>query len=413
MTPPFEVPDEVGHYWRASSIAYGTIAGPRTTIMPRGFAVFVWLLWTPERGRHLTIAQMRAARGVPLESELRVPLRTPAYYSPAAYLPQIAAALAARSLNVRPFYGFYVGRLATLIASLIVVLLACQLTPRFRDHFEAVTLLPMSLSLFGSWSADAMTIASAFLATALLLRAILADVPLEWREMIALSVSLAWLSLCKPSYALIAVLAFCIPAQRFGSVARLAFFSVLSLVVLAGVVVSASLTYATAVAFHRPDLPVDAHAQLHFIAGHPMQFVSIIIGDLRASVSGYLESMTGRIGLYELKLPLGITLLLLATLAAIGLTNGPALPLSVRLLALLAATAILLGILTYLYVTASIAGGSTIEGTQGRYVLPLLPLLLATMRIRRIRRLVPPVAIVVVAVVANAVAIAVLVHRYW
>jgi len=34
ITPPFEVPDEVGHYWRASSIAYGYIATPRPQ-MPR------------------------------------------------------------------------------------------------------------------------------------------------------------------------------------------------------------------------------------------------------------------------------------------------------------------------------------------------------------------------------------------
>src|SRR5437867_1900882 len=210
MTPPFEVPDEVGHYWRASSIAYGNLGRGRP-VMPRGFRIIVWAFWTPERGRHLTAEQMRLARGVQLESEVRVPLRVPAYYSPAAYLPQICAALVTRVAGLRPFFGFYAGRLVTLLASIAFILVATWIAPQFRDHFHAVALLPMSLFLFGSWSADAMTIVSAFLVTALLLRANLTGAPMSRHEMIALICASAWLSLCKPSYILITLLALTIP----------------------------------------------------------------------------------------------------------------------------------------------------------------------------------------------------------
>jgi uncharacterized membrane protein len=412
ITPPFEVPDEVGHYWRASSIAYGYL-GRGQPVMPRGFKIIVWALWTPERDRHVTAEKMRLARGVQLEPQVRVPFRTPAYYSPAAYLPQIGAALVARIAAARPFFGFYAGRLATLLTSIALLLLATRIAPQFRDHFHAVALLPMSLFLFGSWSADAMTIVSAFLVTALVLRAILRGTPMSRPEMVSLICAAAWLSLCKPSYILIAVLALMIPRHRFGSAGRrFLFLGLLLLVVIAAAALSVWLTMSTAVAFPRSDIPVDAHAQLQFIADDPLRFAGILVHDLHINGTDYIKAMTGRFGLYDVSLPAGVGLVLLAMLAAVGLLNGPSQPARVRVVTLFVAAAIFIGILTYLYVTSSIAGGTTIEGTQGRYILAILPLILASMRVPRIPGL-PYAAIVVIAVAANAIAMCGLLHRYW
>ena len=413
ITPPFEVPDEVGHFWHASSIAYGYL-DRGLPVMPRGFRIIVWALWTPERGRHLTAEKMRLARGVQLEHRVRVPLRTPAYYSAAAYVPQIGAALITRVVGARPFFGFYAGRLATLSASVAFILLASWIAPQFRDHFHAVSLLPMSLFLFGSWSADAMTIASALLVTAVLLRAILSDAPMSRLEMIALICASAWLSLCKPSYILATLLALTIPRSRFESAARrFASVEVLLLVVIAAATLSVWLTMSTAVAFPRSDIPVDARAQLQFVADDPIRFVGVLAHDLRANGLDYIKAMTGRFGLYDVNLPNGVTLVLLATLLAVGLMNGPSLSTSVRIAAMFIVAAIFIGILIYLYVTSSIAGGATIEGMQGRYVLPILPLILAAVCVPHPRAHLPHAAIVIIAVGANAVAIFVLLHRYW
>ena len=413
ITPPFEVPDEVGHYWRASSIAYGYV-GRGQPVMPRGFKIIVWALWTPERGLHLTAEKMRLARGVQLETQVRVPFRTPVYYSPAAYLPQIGAALVTRIAAVRPFFGFYAGRLATVLASIALLLLATWIAPQFRDHFHAVALLPMSLFLFASWSADAMTIVSAFLVTALLLRAILRGAPMSRLEMVSLICAAAWLSLCKPSYILIAILALTIPRSRFASAGRrYLFVGTLLLVVIAAGALSVWLAMSTAVAFPRSDIPVDARAQLQFIVDDPMRFAGVLAHDLRVNGVHYIKAMTGRFGLYEVSVPAGVTLVLLAMLAAVGVMNGPSLRGSLRIVMLFVAAAIFIGILTYLYVTSSIAGGTMIEGTQGRYILPILPLILALMPVPRIPGRLPHAAIVVIAVAANAIAICVLLHRYW
>ncbi|HEY8131744.1 MAG TPA: DUF2142 domain-containing protein [Thermoanaerobaculia bacterium] len=413
ITPPFEVPDEVGHYWRASSIAYGNV-GRGSPVMPRGFRIIVWALWTVDRNRHLTAERMRLARGVQLESDVPVSLRTPAYYSPAAYLPQISAAFVTRVAAVRPFFGFYAGRLATLLVSIALILLASGIAPQLRDHFHGVALLPMSLFLFGSWSADAMTIVSAFLTTAFLLRAILRSSPTSYLEMVSLVSVSAWLALCKPSYIFITLLALTIPRDRFESFGRRFSFVGFLLVVVIGVaVLSICLTMTTAVAFPRSDIPVDARAQLRFIADDPIRFVGIVAHDLRANGVDYIKAMTGRFGLYDVRLPEGVTLVLLAVLAAVGLINGPSLPAAVRVLVLVIGAAIFIGIMGYLYVTSSIAGGTTIEGTQGRYILPILPLMLTAVRVPLRRAHISHTAIVIVAIAANTVAIFVLLHRYW
>jgi hypothetical protein len=89
-----------------------------------------------------------------------------------------------------------------------------------------------------------------------------------------------------------------------------------------------------------------------------------------------IKAMTGRLGLADVVPPAVVTAVLLVLLVAVGLFNGPSLPLRVRVAIGAIAAAIFVAILTYLYVTSSIAGGTTIEGTHGRYILPALPMIL-------------------------------------
>lgn len=401
VTPPFEVPDEVGHYWRASSIAYGFVTNPRP-LMPRGFGVIVYALWTPDRTRHMTTERLRLARGVMLEPQVRGPVHAHTFYSPAAYLPQILAAFIARVASIRPFFGFYLGRLLTLLMSILVASVAGVIAPTFRDHVHAVSLLPMSLFLFGSWSADAMTISAAFLVSSLIVAAFDGDV--RMKSIIAASF---WLSLCKPSYSLLSLLALLIPARRRRDAI------LLLLTIVFGSMLSASVTMSTAIALPRPDLPVDSHAQLRFIRDSPARFVQVLVNDLRRNGFDYLRAMTGRFGLYDVVAPVVVPVVLLLLLAAIGLMNGPSLRPRVRIAICALTAAILVGILAYLYITSSIAGGTTIEGTQGRYILPILPLFLCVLRIPRLRIFVPYGAILAVTGIANGFCIALLVHRYW
>jgi hypothetical protein len=71
------------------------------------------------------------------------------------------------------------------------------------------------------------------------------------------------------------------------------------------------------------------------------------------------------------------------------------------------------GILLSQYLIWSIVCGDALEGVQGRYFLEILPLVLTALAVPRIRWRFAQWAIIAVAVVCNALAINVLVQRYW
>jgi uncharacterized membrane protein len=405
-TPAFEVPDEVAHYWRATAAAYGHVVIGERVGLPRGYRVIVWALTLTLDDPRVTSERLRKARGVLLQDELRDATPVAGLYSPATYVPQIVAAAVSRAASVRPYFSFFAGRLATLLFCVVVVALVCRAAPAFRTHFEAVALLPMALFLFGSWSADALTIVAAFLTSALLLRAIVSDRALPRRELAAIVAAVAWLSLCKPPYVLMALLVLAAPVSR-------RFVALIIAVMIAGTLASSAMTMAGMEMPNPRYRPIDTRAQLRFIASDPLHFAGVVAHDTRNNGSDYIESMTGRLGRYELKLPRWATALLLLMLAAVGVTCGPPLPARARLLIVAIALAVWLATLTYLYLTSSIAGGDVIEGTQGRYLLPLLPLLLATLRIRAVRLPMPAIAVYAVAIGANAIGIAVLLRHYY
>jgi uncharacterized membrane protein len=407
-TPAFEVPDEVAHYWRATAAAYGHLVVGERVGLPRGYRVIVWALTLTPDDNRVTSERLRKARGVLLQDEFRDKTPVAGLYSPATYVPQIVAAAVSRAASARPYFSFFVGRLATLVFAVIAIALICRAAPAFRAHFEAAALLPMALFLFGSWSADALTIVASFLATALLLRNLecgghAAAAPARPAHSI---LAVAWLSLCKPPYVLIALLLLVTPASRR--------FKALVVAVMIAGTIAASLMTMTGMEMTNPRTrPIDTRAQLRFIASDPPHFLGVLAHDTRANGRDYIESMTGRLGRYELKLPRWTTALLLLMLAGVGMTCGPPLPARARLLILAIAIAIWLATLTYLYLTSSIAGGDVIEGTQGRYLLPLLPLLMTTLRIRAIRVPLPAIAIYAVAIVANVMGIQVLLQHYY
>lgn len=406
ISPAFEVPDEVGHYWRATAAAYGHIVVAQRVALPRGYRTIVWALSLTPDDNVVDADRLRRARGVMLQDDYRDPTPVAGLYSPATYIPQIVAAAVSRAVQARPFYQFFAGRLATVIFVVIALALICRAAPAVSPLIEAAALLPMALFLFGSWSADALTIVAAFLTTALLLRAIAAIRPPVRGELAAIVAAVAWLSLCKPPYVFVALLVLAAPVSR-------RFMGLVIAVMVAGTIAASAMTMA---GMEMPAVrlrPIDTRSQLRFVASDPLHFVYVIAHDFRANGRDYIESMTGRLGRYELKLPQWCTLLLLAMLVAVGMTCGPPLPARTRLLIWAIAIAIWLATVTYLYLTSSIIGSDVIEGTQGRYLVPLLPMLLSTLRIRRLNVSMPAIAVYAIAIATNAAGIVTLFRHYY
>lgn len=409
LTPPFQVPDEVGHYWRAVAIAEGyvlpTPGGAGTfAAIPEGMRTLVFVFYRPIAGKpelKITREQFRTAWYLPLRANEKVEVKLPAAYTPVAYAPQVLAAGVGRLLRLRPVVTFYLGRLFNLFAFLALTAGAIRLSPRLKSLFAAAALLPMALFLAGSWSPDAMTIATSYVLLALLLRG------LPGRgETAAASLAGAIAGLCKPAYFLIPFLGFTTAGKRRGAAV------VVLLATLAGVAIA--LVHASRAHEYGAVAGVSPGEQMRHVRSDPMRAASVLANDIRTRGLEYGEQMIGRLGMLEIRLPAWTLWLVLAVLILCTLTAGGDVPVRSRVMALAIIVATAGGIFAANYLSWTKVGASTIEGVQGRYFLPILPLLGLTFAasIPRLARVVPPLAIGA-AVLWNAAAVTVMALRFY
>lgn len=396
VTPPFEVPDEQNHFWRALAVGRGQLLPTRgLDSMPviKSTQNFVWVLSRTEP--HETLAQkLRIVAALPYDGTAAGRVRFAAWYTP---LPYVAQSLVAAP-PLRPAIVFYGGRIANLVVAVFLIALAIRIAPQYGVIFAASALLPMSLYEMGSLSADAPTIALAWLFTALLL----APVRRTW------PIALAGfaLALCKPAYFLIALLAMVVPLRRRQ---RIAILGATAFGTLLAIAAAQRGGYNA-----RPGLPVDAGAQLRCIASDPIHFAHVMLHDVATNGRFYIEELIGRFGANELKLsPVVITLEILLLLG-VALTCGAAVRARVRITALAIVAMTVAGILLSQYLIWSVVCGDALEGVQGRYFLEILPLFLAALALPRLRPLrMNPWIVIAVAAVCNAMALLTLVRRYW
>ena len=407
LTPPFEVPDEVFHFWRPLVIANGQLlpqrrGEPDAGTIPLGAQNLVYVMSRTSGGKY-TREQMRVAAQSPLELGRPKLVRFPAWYTPVPYAPQTLAAIAMRLFALRPFAVFYLGRLINLAVALLLIALAMRAAPELGTAVATVALLPMTLAQYASWSADAMTIALAALLTALLIAG---------RAPRAAIVVALILALCKPAYFLIALLALATSHRKAIKAA---------IIGASAAGTTLAFAYARLGAYaQRMNDPVDPAAQLRCLAGDPMRFVRAVAHDIPAHAWLYVEGLVGRFGgVAQVGLPGVVVMIEVALLAAVALNVGPASagPRSAKvrdtLFAALIVVVSIIGIFLSQFVIWSVACGEIVEGVQGRYFLPLLPLALSLMAFPRLRWRAGPSVIVAVAIPANAIALLRIARHFW
>jgi len=235
------------------------------------------------------------------------------------------------------------------------------------------------LFMAASWSADSMTIALAFLVTALALRGA--------RDAVS-PVAAFVLGLCKPISFLVA----CIARRWIVPVAALVGFGVLVLLSRGG---STSVPWSC-------------------FTSNPLRFVRIVGADYVASTPAYAEQMVGRLGRLDVILPRPIIWLEWALLVLIVLTAGEKIPRLQRTLALAVSVVLMFAISAWELLTWTPNCMSPLLGIQGRYYLPLLPALFVGLSNPWWRWRKPgAIAIAAVAVIANTFAVVAVIVRYY
>ncbi len=382
LTPPFQVPDEQQHFFRAyqiselhvRSVAQDGLTGavlPASLIELSADFLGSRSFHAKPPMRAIPLRETAALLARPLDPGRRefIGFTGAAAYWPGAYLPQAAAIGVGRAAGLGPLGLLYAARLLNGWIAVALIAAALRLLPSGRRAVFVVGLLPMTLYEIASCSADATTIGTALLFTALATRALALG---RWTPRAILAATAAALVFCplKPVYAPMLLLAF--PLGRGRTPAR----AVVAQAIILAVALGGAVAWlaASPVEAAAPFPGVDPASQLRFFAAHPFHFPHMLVVTTEIYGRQWAEQVIGVLGWLSVPLPWPMLVLPAAALTACALLPRlqPWRPDWVRagwFVALICASFAL--VLLALALLWSPVGALVVEGAQGRYLLPL------------------------------------------
>ena len=314
----------------------------------------------------------------PAQSDRFVPYAGSEGYSPIAYLPQAAAALLARALDLGFLPTLYAMRFAGLAVLTAVIACAVAIVPKLAWTFFAIAMLPSALYGRCVISADGMALAAAMLVVALWLRGIVAPqliVPASQSALMTIS------ALAKPPN-----LAFVLLEIRvlWGTERRWGLFVLAVLPAIASAVLWTLFSGADTAAWRMVEITgqdlegFDPFVKLVRLFGHPLHFPAAIFNAWRQYGIGELwRQLIGVLGLFDTVLLAwvypAISVLLAGTfLAQLPLPAGDRY--RVPVVAAITALAYILAVYLISYLVFTPRDANTVWGVQGRYFVPILSL---------------------------------------
>ncbi len=399
VTPPFGTGDETAHFERSYEIATGQFLGAKG--LPAGMQAFIDDAFGRVRsGIPITLEDYVRWSKIPLDRNEIVPYPEPLravlrIHSPASY-PHIAPmTLVGFALGAPPFYVFYFGRLAALIAGIALVRAAITRSPvSLRPPMAFIGLLPTTLVFFAGLNIESLLIGLTFYFFAIVADLSLTpDQPVKRSDIILLAALAIILSQFKAAYALVPIVALLLPSSKFGSNRQRALG--LALIIAPGFCAGLAwgivvrneildgILYSTT-----GDNRVAPSEQIEFISRHPLAYLAVIFRTLfQTQFIGVMWKSMLALGGWT-NIPVSIASYVVLTEAFLFVwASGPKPP-----AALISAPAIALqftvfcattlSMMTLLYVQWTGVGAPLVEGFQGRYWLSIIPLLFAATPIR-------------------------------
>lgn len=386
ITPPFQVPDEYVHFYRAFQISEGQLVAEIHQGQIGGFLPKSVLTTTENVSKDIPFNPNNKQDPKLIFSLLKLPINSEkvfigfpsaSLYSPIPYLPQALGIAIGRIFGLSPLMLMYLGRLFNLITWLFIVHLSIKITPIFKWVLFLIVLTPISLFQASSLSADALTNALAILFISFVLQLALNKDKkfIDKKHTIFIFVISSLLSLSKLAYFPLTFLFLIIPIKKLGN--KHSYIMAFCLLLLLNII--CILGWYFKVKFIELPYPpnVSPSAQLSLILKHPFDLISTIINTLSVFGKDYIYQFVGRLGWLDTPLPISLINSYLITIVVVALLNHQKeFLLSWKqkciILTIFVSNLSLVMILLYLHWTP--VGKTIIEGVQGRYFIPLSPL---------------------------------------
>jgi len=387
ITPPFQAPDENQHYMKALLLSEGRILTERRgdsigadlpaaalnlhdADFPTGASSDVRLF-----DRAMLDKAWNRADGKPADRRF-ADFPNVANYPPTLYAPVAAGLVIGRGIGLPPLGAFYTGRLANALFALAMLGLALRLMPFGRSAMLATALLPTFCYQNSSLSPDAVINGIGFLGLAVTLHIGFAGRARASNKALLLIAPL--LALAKGVY--LPLLAAGLRGRERRSWLILITMAVGAISFIAWMKLSGGSQALYHIASRKTgEMTTTAPLadQLAVILRDPSGYIHVLFSSIVERTPVYALQIVGRFGWNAILLPLLAYPLALVMLGSAVLSGSTMrFPVGQRLWWLAVAAGIAILIETAMYLTGTPLGADYIQGTQGRYFLPILPLVL-------------------------------------
>lgn len=371
LAPPFSLPDEGAHFLRSTEISRLHLVNSTGNIgvdIPCNEYLTIAKKYAP-------IAYFQAVESRhDFESEnCKVKsVNSAGMYSPLPYVFSAIGIALAEQTGTKVENRLRIARLFNALASSVICLLALFWVRRWREILSIFALLPMSIWLRSSLSADSMTIAFSIAFLGYILYLIEEEVHIAAKQIYTLSLIAAMLGSMKLVTGVL-----CLSSILAYDKAQTSRKDKMQLLILPGLFAIASGLFWAKLA--DPSLVYIGNganpvAQLSFIIGSPYQYLMVIKFTLWNTLESLLYTATipGIAAPRQVPLNLGIafTTILSILLAVLATSTANKLNTIHRTILLAVSCLIILASVTPLYLTYTPPGHSEILGLQGRYFLP-------------------------------------------
>lgn len=398
VTPPFQVPDEINHFYRAYQISEGNFTAKKIDNRVGGYIpeslelfTFQYKKLTLNSYSKISFQEIKETGEIELNATDKAFTDFPntALYTPVSYIPQSTAILILRVFDCKPLYMLYIVRIITLLFWITLVYYAIKIIPFQKWLFVILTVLPMSLSVNSSISADVITNALSFLLIAYVLRCALDDKKFSKKDLIIISLLVISLGLAKVIYVLLLFIFLVIPRRNFLSLKHYIFSIAVVLILGFGFAFIGKKSidnlytpyneynnsYKESVTLGNK---ADIDEQINFIKSNKKQTIKIFVKSFFAEFNPMVKSYIGRLGWGDTQLPNFIVLLSYIIIFLIAISsNYEAISFSFRQRIIFFSVSIILlfSILLSQYLSWDPVGSQKVYPLQGRYFIPVLPLI--------------------------------------
>lgn len=423
ITPPFQAPDENQHFFKAAHLANGrTLADRKGDLigahLPRAavhlhatdFPTDVGTVHRRFNPAHLAAAiDADAARTGTTFAEFP----NVASYAPTLYTPGALGLRLSQNFGVPQIGSFYIGRIVNALTGLGLLCLALRLMPFGRRAMLATALLPTFAYQTGSLSPDAIINGLGFVGLALSLR-MASGAPAQSSTRL-LPIAAPLLALAKGVYLPLLGAGLRWPIDRRS-------WLILATMALGAATFVGWMHYSGGgqALYHIQSrktsetmMTAPLADQLRIVLADPTAYVRILTTSVAERAPVYFLQIIGRFGWNAILLPLlAYPLACLMIAGAIFSGTGLRIRFTQRLWWLTVAAGVALLIETAMYLTATPLGADYVQGTQGRYFLPLLPLVLLALTPSK-GRIWAPRLLAISAALLLTIALATVVDSFW